>query len=367
MPGPAFGACPLAVGEGQVGVVVPAYGACPARGEEPAHAYQVHALPFALVLQLPPPLAPRRRLDMASQVVVRHHPLDAEVLDDYRRAGVGQGARHLVRVVRPAVPDLPVQAGGLPLQALVVFRALLRPGQGLLKLRCLPLQTLEALGVAVHRPVGQYGQVLYPEVDPDCALLRYLGFRYRGGAVLDQDAGPHVSAPVAPDGGAHYPRTLGELAVLVELHTAHLLEEDGPRGEVHGYPVYVMGGLVAALALENRESRHGAGIALLPLLQGREEVAEGAVEVAEGLLQDYPRALAEPGELIASADLRQLLRHREERDELPRPLVFLLLPPEKMVVDPAHVAARLAQMTVLHQRGLEFVFVCFQHGGFFFI
>src|SRR5579863_945208 len=313
------------------------------RGGAPAiNLYEGASVPAGLVLQLAHELSPTHIADTLGEAVVLEHVLDRQALDAHHLVFADNARRELVLVVPPPISDPGVDSGYSEPRPGTVPTAPLLPGEPPLRLCQLPLVRGEIPGIAHGLSCREDHHRGQAQVKPDHRLHR----RERRDIFFDENGDKVAVGGVEGHGDGGRLRALGKRAAPAQsqelLHLGEGKVGTIPRKSRGG----VFGRLLAALALED-------GIRRTPL----EEVLEGAVEMAQGLLWGDTRDLVQPG-------IRRLFLEGSEQSgglvigkRLLLLEVGLLSQAQEVVVDETSAAKGASKDPLLLARWIKAVFV----------
>ena len=296
--GLALGAIPLTHAERQVFQDVTADVASLARRKESINLLQRLPVAVALVGQHRVEHAERSVRETSGETVVANHTAHVQILDTDRIEPANEVGRDLVHMVRSGIGNVSVNLGNMQAGTLTTPTALDSPCEHALRSCQLSLPLFTVAHVRNPLTIREGGEAGDPEVNPDrCASLG----QFLEGFV---EAERHE---VLPDGVLGYRtrcRDTAKLSTPADLQVANLGDGQGlvERLELEAR-TGVLSGLLPVLALEGRI----AGSAL-------EEVAEGTLQMSQGLLCRNGRDLVQPGMVIGLFEGWTLTPNRPERN-----------------------------------------------------
>lgn len=241
---------------------------------------------FGLVFEHAPKLAPCRVTDRFGEPAVFHHVRNREVFDGDQVVVADDPGGGLVEEVGAGVADLAMRGGDFGLGFAPVGRALLA-------VRHAPLVAGEIAGLALQMsqigdalPIARDREVLDAQIDADLAAGHRLGVRIGG---FDGEGPEPAAVRVAGDDDRGRVES-GEVDLAEGPH-----ECQWRRGLRQAQ---------LAFAHAKRRARVVRGLARIAILESRvlgpssEEVREGAVLVAQDLLQRHAGDLVQEGEVL---------------------------------------------------------------------
>ena len=314
-------------------------------------------IPVGLVEQLPLELGEPHIADGLSQMMVLEHPTDIQIFDDQHGLGSRQPGRDLMQRVVPLIRDLPMELGELADGFLAVVAAFLPPTHHPLEALELLDASFEVARIGDHRPIGEGGQLLDPQVNPhDRAIVLWSGqllFHLHGHVPVPRLLTHRGREDLYPDGR--------KVLALFEPQPTQPRQHDR-RSRDHdgaGEPETAQSRL---LGLEAGIPELSLPLPLLFEVTPSKELLEGGIQVPQRFLRRTLGDLIHPGHVRLLETVEFPVQLDGGRTRLARGIAFLL-DPESPVVGPARGAGMLAAGCHLSIVEVQLRFVCplYQH------
>lgn len=339
---------PLPVAELQTTVDLSTRGAGPAACVPTADAYQVDALPAALVLKNGIEPADARIRDAVGKMMIPEHALHIQVLDadGTHLAVVRQLMSDLVNVVQPLVSYLGVNAGDVMLDLLPVGRTLRLMSQFPLVV----LQTLICCLSKVRRDelsaIRTHCKGLHARIDADGSRRFHFSARLLTDRGINQDGS--IVLPVGIHRNGNVLNLAEEASMQNNRDILALRYAESPALPVDGAVLRIVERLPVLLSLGQRMIR-----SMFP------PVLEGISNLLDSILQRLRVDLAEPR--IYLLQRSELLLSTESADTHAGPAPHHRHIVERAVVCHAAAAEALREELRLFRSRIKPVFVSSQH------
>ncbi len=251
------------------------------------------SIPGGFVLQLPDELTPSHVGDGFSQAVVLDHVLDLQTLDAYDLVFAYDLSRELVLIVTSTIRNLLMDASDLETSLVSILRAFFLLGVPPLGSCQFLFILVEELGIPMSMPIGGDDHGLQAQVKS------YLFIHHRQGlnVFLNQDGDKVAIRFIFGDRDTTWLASIGQGSAPDDVNRGIHLGKS-KMFSIPGKSIARIGSrLLVTLLFEG-------GIRCTPF----KEVAEGFIEMAQGLLQRNRRNFIEPDRLFLLFEQYQTLR-----------------------------------------------------------